>query len=125
MPTLRHALAGRRRMTEGRCGSLVLQRRALPSPPPARFIPALSPFPPPPPRPQPCSAASQVPPDCLTSRARSSHAYRLSFPSTARPSFTQTAEHLDHSLVSNESFLHAQMLRPPGVRPAPRATAPG
>src|ERR1019366_4213848 len=42
MPTLRHALAGRRRMAEGRRGSLALRRRALPSPPPCRFIPALS-----------------------------------------------------------------------------------
>ena len=35
-------LAGRRRMTRGRRGSLLLRRRALPSPPPCRFIPALS-----------------------------------------------------------------------------------
>ena len=42
LPTLRHALAGRRRMTRGRRGSLALRRRALPSPPPCRFIPALS-----------------------------------------------------------------------------------
>lgn len=36
-------LARRRRMTRGRRGSLPLRRRALPSPPPCRFIPALSP----------------------------------------------------------------------------------
>ena len=42
LSTLRHALAGRRRMTRGRRGSLALRRRALPSPPPCRFIPALS-----------------------------------------------------------------------------------
>ena len=35
------ALTGRRRMTRGRRGSLPLRRRALPSPPPCRFIPAL------------------------------------------------------------------------------------
>jgi hypothetical protein len=33
MPTLRHALAGRRRMAEGRRGSLALRRRALPGSP--------------------------------------------------------------------------------------------
>jgi hypothetical protein len=32
-------------MTRGRRGSLILRRRALPSPPPCRFIPALSPDP--------------------------------------------------------------------------------
>src|SRR5712691_3498162 len=42
MPTLRHALAGRRRMAEGRRGTLALRRRALSSPPSCRFIPALS-----------------------------------------------------------------------------------
>src|SRR5205814_8322121 len=42
LSTLRHALAGRRRMTRGRRGSLALRRTALPSPPPYRFIPALS-----------------------------------------------------------------------------------
>src|SRR5215472_6757370 len=41
-----HALAGHRRMTQGRRGSLALRRRALPSPPPGRFIPALSGNPP-------------------------------------------------------------------------------
>src|SRR6202035_452543 len=41
-PTLRHALAGRRRMARGRRGSLALRRRALSSPPPCRFIPALT-----------------------------------------------------------------------------------
>jgi len=34
--------AGRRRMARGRRGSLTLRRRALTSPPPCRFIPALS-----------------------------------------------------------------------------------
>src|SRR5664280_834969 len=42
LSTLRHALAGRRRMTRGRRGPLPLRRGALPSPPPCRFIPALS-----------------------------------------------------------------------------------
>jgi hypothetical protein len=42
LPTLRHALTGRRRTARGRRGSLILRRRALPSPPPDRFIPALS-----------------------------------------------------------------------------------
>src|SRR6266567_3966064 len=39
-----HLTAGlsRRTMTRGRRGSLALRRRALPSPPPCRFIPALS-----------------------------------------------------------------------------------
>ena len=41
LSTLRHALAGHRRITRGRRGSLALRRRALPSPPPCRFIPAL------------------------------------------------------------------------------------
>lgn len=43
LSTLRHALAERRRMTRGRRGSLALRRGALPSPPPSRVIPALSP----------------------------------------------------------------------------------
>ncbi len=40
LSTLRHALAGRRRMTRGRRGSLALRRRAPASLPPYRFIPA-------------------------------------------------------------------------------------
>jgi hypothetical protein len=43
LSTLRHALAGRRRMTRGRRGSLALRRRALTSPPPCRFIPRFLP----------------------------------------------------------------------------------
>src|SRR6476619_2860537 len=41
LSTLRRRPHRRRRMTRGRRGSLPLRRRALPSPPPCRFIPAL------------------------------------------------------------------------------------
>ena len=42
LPTLRCALAGRQRIARGHRGSLLLRCRALSSPTPCRFIPALS-----------------------------------------------------------------------------------
>ena len=42
---------------------------------------------------RPCSAASQVLRDCLTSHARASQAYRLGLPCAARPAITVAGEH--------------------------------
>ena len=70
-----HLNAGlsRRTMTRGRRGSLALRRRALPSPPPYRFIPALSHHPGndrPRPRPAPSPTRPRASPSPSTGPAR-------------------------------------------------------
>src|SRR5438105_5548444 len=76
------------------------------------------PFPPPPPQPlpRPCSAASQVLRDRLTSRARTSQAYRLSVPWAARPAINMGGRARDLPVLAQEDSVHAQVLRPRGVR---------
>src|SRR5712691_4244008 len=101
-------------MTRGRRGSLALRRRALPSPPPCRFIPALSQDPAQEPPAPPCATSNPAAKPSRRSPASSAH------PAAGTKSFLSL--HSPHQCRSAATSLDLRpVLRGPPHRRGPAA----